>query len=169
MAALADAIGRERLWRRVRATLVREDLATELPCIELVAAAHPNDLEAQLYAAWTRAHVVGDVTPGELEALARRVLDKHAALALPLTILGFAELRRGDAGAARRLFRRAIDADASLLEAVRGMRVAERRLASAAARRAATSARRRAARTIRFVAVSAVALTTLLCLFAHPG
>ncbi len=121
-------------WRRTfataRAALCRDDLATTLPLFEGMAVAFPRDLEVRLHAAWSRARLAGgDVAT--LEPLAREALARGEALALPLCVLGHVALKREQLHVARTLFRRASKADPALLDAQRGLRIAERRVAHA--------------------------------------
>jgi hypothetical protein len=139
------------VWRRdfatARAALARDDVATARPILDELASARPDDPEIRLCVAWTRGRLAAVQTEDDrkaLEALARRVLGEGQLLALPLCILGHAALRQGDLRVARRQFRRAADADPTLIDARRGARIAEDRLA------------RRAAGSIRSDAVAAV-------------
>lgn len=129
MSAIAKRIEHERVWRRVRATLVRDDLADAVASVDAIAAEDPGDPEARLYSAWTHVRLADGDPSVDLDTLAREAFVARAALALPLCILGHAALRRGDLLAARSSFRHAVEADASILEAVRGLRITEHRLA----------------------------------------
>jgi hypothetical protein len=150
---IAEEISRHyvmpREWRHTfavaRSAIARDDLAAALPILEEIATALPDDLEVKLYARWVHDRLAkGGATSDEVEhkqeeeedesldQLAGRALAQRKALALPLAILGHAALRRGEAIIARALFRAAIQADPLLLDAERGLAIAERRAACAA-------------------------------------
>lgn len=126
------------VWRHAfvtaRAALARDDVATAQAIFDDLASARPDDLEIRLYTAWIRARLARRQTEdarNALEALARRVLGDGHLVALPLCILGHTALHRGELRTARRLFRRAIDADPTLVDARRGERLTAERLAQA--------------------------------------
>jgi hypothetical protein len=129
-------------WRNTfliaRSAIARDDLAAALPILEELASALPEDLEVKLYARWVHDRLAPDgEQSGEgeeepLDVLAGRALEQRKSRALPLTILGHAALRRGEHIIARRLFRAAIQADPMLVDAERGLAIAERRAAMAA-------------------------------------
>jgi hypothetical protein len=131
-----------RHWRQTfavaRSAIARDDLAAALPILEEIASALPDDLEVKLYARWVHERLApeGDEPDAEheepLSSLAERVLTQRKSLALPLAILAHAALRRGEPIIARALFRAAIQADPMLLDAERGLAIAERRAAIAA-------------------------------------
>lgn len=128
------AIPRE--WRKqlafAEAALDRDEVSVARPMLERLASLLPDNHEARLYAWWARARDARYVTDQEraaLEDLARRTLAAHQTRALPLCVLAHAALRRGEVPQACRLFRRAADANPGLLDAKRGVMIAERRLA----------------------------------------
>lgn len=114
-----------------RNALAHDDVAIASHLFDELAAAVPTDIEVKLYAAWARARLASSVTEAErdaLHALAREALGTHASLALPLNVLAHAALQRGELVVARRLFRRAAEADPSLIDARRGSRLVAQRL-----------------------------------------
>jgi hypothetical protein len=122
-----------REWRHMfaiaRAAISRDDLTAASPLLDELASALPEDLEVQLYARWVHDRLAPDGEAADresLDALAGRALAQHKSLALPLSILGHSAIRRGESIIARRLFRAAIKADPTLLDARRGLTLAER-------------------------------------------
>ena len=129
-------------WRQAflsgRKAFCFDDLAGAQPIFDKLERALPGNIEIRLYAAWTRARLGGALSADHLArivALAREALGLGGALALPLCILAHAALRRHEYSVARRLFRRAADADPALIDARRGVRLLTQLLESRSARR----------------------------------
>ncbi len=116
---------------KARTAFCHDDMATARPLFEAIARALPYNVEIRLYAACARARLAESLSEREreeLERLAREALGARQALALPLCILAQAAFRRGELRVARRLFRRATEADPVLVDARRGLRRVEQRL-----------------------------------------
>jgi hypothetical protein len=124
---LDTLLERARALDGLQKALARDDLDAALPLARDLVSARPDDLEAQLYAAWVRARHDGKATTAVAD-LATRALAERASLALPLCVLGHAALGRGDTHAAKMLFRRAADAEPASIDARRGLMLAQRRI-----------------------------------------
>lgn len=119
-------------FKTARAQLCHDDVAAALPLLEEIERALPDNEEVHLYASWARARSaehLSDRDQQALEVAAKHALASHVALGLPLCILGYAALRRDDLHVASRLFAHAADAEPSLVDARRGARLVEQRLA----------------------------------------
>jgi thioredoxin-like negative regulator of GroEL len=126
-------------FAKARTALCRDDVSTARRLFDGIAEALPDNLEVRLCAAWARARLAESISDREhdaLERLAREALATRQTLALPLCILAHGAIRRHDLRAARRLFRRAADADPDLVDARRGVRIVDHRLPLARAENA---------------------------------
>lgn len=112
--------------------LFADDVAAAAPLLDAIVAESPDDVELRLATAWAHARLGEDTSVVRAEHLARRALAEGGAPALALDVLAHAALRRGDLRTARALFRRSAEADPLLVDARRGLRLVQARLARAA-------------------------------------
>ncbi len=158
-----------------RSALCIDDVATAKPLLEKIADELPENIDVKIHLAWASAQLKGAAITAddrkELEGLALEALQSRRALALPLCILGHAALQRGELRLARRLFRRSVDADPALLDAQRGARLAERRLARIDERKSSFSGlvgRWMDSLAEQRVAFAVFIVVTIIAALAHP-